>query len=106
MAEVATTKLHEDEQIIVWEMVLNPGASTGVHTHRHDYVFHVLEGARLKITDARHELLFERDFVAGSLSAPRVDGNWLIDGDSRIPATHNATNTDTRRFREILIEKK
>jgi len=106
MTDVATTKLHEDEKIIVWEMVLNPGDSTGVHTHRHDYVFYVLESARLKITDATDTLLFEREFLAGSVSSPKVDGDWLIDGDSRIPATHNATNTDTRRFREILIEKK
>ena len=45
MADVATTKLFENDRVIVWEMVLEPGESTGVHTHQRDYFFHVLEGS-------------------------------------------------------------
>ena len=31
MADVGTTKLFENEKVVVWEMVLEPGEKTGVH---------------------------------------------------------------------------
>ena len=87
-------------------MVLEPGESTGVHTHHHDYVFHVLEGSRLEITDALGQTLFTRHFEVGELSAPRVEGDMLVDGESRVPATHSARNIGPSRFSEVLVEKK
>ena len=33
MAEVATTKLLENDKVIVWDLQLQPGESTGVHRH-------------------------------------------------------------------------
>ncbi len=106
MAEVATTKLFENDKIILWEMVLEPGESTGVHTHLHDYVVHILEGAKLDVFNKNGQLLFSREFVPGMTGAPRLEGDELVDGEYRVPATHSAANADKKRFREILIETK
>jgi hypothetical protein len=106
MAEVATTKLFEDEKIIVWEMILAPGESSGVHTHFRDYVVHILEGSDIEVCDGKGQLLFSRSFPAGTTVAPRIEGKELVDGEFRVPATHSAKNVGTSRFREILIETK
>lgn len=106
MAEVATTKLFENDKIILWEMTLEPGESTGVHTHKHDYVVHIIEGATLAVFDGKGQHLFDRNLAAGLTAAPRLDGNELVDGEFRVPKTHNAKNVDATRFREILIETK
>ena len=45
MAEIATKKLFENDQIAVWELVLEPGESSGLHTHSNSYLFYVLEGS-------------------------------------------------------------
>ena len=45
MAEIGTKKIFENEKFALWEMVLEPGERTEVHTHSHDYVFYVLEGS-------------------------------------------------------------
>ena len=39
MAGVGTTKVFENDKIIVWEFVLGPGETTPMHTHQHDYIF-------------------------------------------------------------------
>jgi hypothetical protein len=36
---------------VAWEMVLEPGESTGVYTHEHDYLIHVIEGSTLTAAD-------------------------------------------------------
>ena len=64
MAEVATTKLLENDKVIVWEMVLEPGESTGVHTHEHDYIIQVIDGGKLQATDADGGNPFDLDFKA------------------------------------------
>jgi hypothetical protein len=106
MAEVATTKLFENEKIILWEMTLEPGESTGVHTHVRNYVVHILEGSDLEVFDGKGQLLFRRNFAAGMTAAPRFEGKELVDGELRVPATHSAKNVGTTRFREILVETK
>jgi beta-alanine degradation protein BauB len=44
-AAIATKKIFENDKIAVWDMVLAPGESTGLHTHQHDYMFFVIEGS-------------------------------------------------------------
>ena len=60
MADVATSKLLENDKVTVWEMVLEPGESTGVHTHEHSYIIQVLEGSTLEATDAEARAHLER----------------------------------------------
>ena len=38
MGEVGTTKVYENEKIIVWEFTLEPGEETPLHEHKHDRV--------------------------------------------------------------------
>src|SRR3989442_11782887 len=33
MSEIASKKIFENDKIAVWELVLEPGKSTGIHTH-------------------------------------------------------------------------
>ena len=106
MTEIATTKLFENERVIVWELLLEPGESTGLHTHHNDYFFHVLEGSTLGANDKNDQDLGDFEFEAGSTHWISIDGDELVFGDLRIPATHDARNTGSGRYREILVELK
>ena len=106
MADVATKKLLENDKVIVWEMVLEPGESTGVHTHEHSYLIQVLEGADLQATDGNGENPIDFRFETDDTYWVTVeDGEVVLDGD-RLPATHEARNVGNSRYREILVEIK
>ena len=47
MGEVGTTKVYENEKIIVWEFTLEPGEETPLHEHKHDYIFYIQNGSKL-----------------------------------------------------------
>ena len=64
MSDIATRKIFEDDKISVWEMVLEPGESSGVHTHSHDYLFYVLEGSSAEVTDKNGNFLDTFELVA------------------------------------------
>ena len=106
MSDIATTKLFENDKIAVWEMVLEPGESTGVHTHLHDYVFFVIDGSTAEVTDKDGKSLAKLEMKAGETMSLRLEGQDLISGDLRLPATHDARNVGTTRYREILVETK
>jgi beta-alanine degradation protein BauB len=109
MAGVGTTKVFENDKIIVWEFVLDAGAETPLHTHEHDYVFYVLDGAPLQVFDADGKDLGTLDAAAGSVFALEMDGTDLVSVDGRghrVPATHSARNVGSTRYREILVESK
>ena len=105
---VGTTKIFENEKTIVWEFVLEPGASTPVHTHEHDYMFYVLDGAPLDVFDANGKPLDQFDAKSGAVFAFTIDGDYLVsvDGKHRVPATHSARNAGPTRYREVLVETK
>lgn len=107
--DVGSRKIFEDDDIILWEFVLEPGARTPCHTHRHDYLFYVLEGTRLEVYDADDRHLGGFDSPTGATFALAVDGDELVSTDDkglRAPATHSARNAGPGVYREILIEKK
>ena len=106
MAEIATTKIFENSKIAVWEMVLEPGESAGVHTHAHDYMYYVIEGSTLEVTDKDRNVLSNLELNAGDALSFRLEGDELVGGELRVPATHSARNIGTTRFREILVETK
>ena len=104
---VGTAKIFENDKVAIWELALEPGEETGVHTHRHDYVFYVLEGSRLETYDAAKVPLFEFDTAAGDVFVARCEGGELVVGDGfRVSATHGARNVGPTRYREILVETK
>ena len=106
MADIATKKIFENDKIAVWEMVLEPGESTGVHTHSRDYVFYVIEGSTGELTDKDGIVLGNLDLKAGSTMSYRLEGEELVAGELRVPATHSARNVGTTRFRDILVDTK
>lgn len=109
MGEVGTTKVFEDDKVIIWEFVLEPGEQTPCHTHHHDYVFYVLEGTTLEVFDKDDKRLGEFESYTGAVFPLRVDGDELVSADDkglRVPATHSARNKGPTRYREILVESK
>ena len=109
MGNVGTTKVFEDEKIIIWEFVLEPGSETPLHRHEHDYVFYVLDGAPLEVRDAGGKDLGTFDASAGSSFAFRLESGDLVSADGkghRVPALHTARNAGSTRYREILVESK
>ena len=106
MADVATTKLFENEKVVVWEMVLEPGKTTGVHTHGNDYLLYAIEGSTVEVMDEDGDVLDELEVPTGSVMYLGIDGDELVLGENRFPATHDAKNIGTTRYREILVEIK
>jgi hypothetical protein len=96
--QVGTRVLLETDEIRVWEMVLEPGESSGLHHHVHDYVF-------VYTTD--DNVLEVR--VPGAPPAPvRTEAGYssytrVGDADaSRL--THELVNVGEARHRQILVE--
>jgi hypothetical protein len=109
MPGVGTTKIFENDKIILWEFVLEPGERTPVHTHHHDYVFYVLEGSTLEVFDTNGAALGGFEARTGDTFPLRCEGGMLISSDDkglRAPATHSARNAGASRYREILVETK
>jgi len=44
MGDVGSFIVFENDKVIIWELVLEPGQQTACHIHKHDYIFYVLEG--------------------------------------------------------------
>ena len=49
--QVGTRLLFEDEQIRLWELTVEPGASLDEHIHRLDYAYFVTQGGLLRFAD-------------------------------------------------------
>jgi len=86
--------------------VLEPGESTGVHTHEHSYIIQVLEGSTLEATDADGNSAGSLDLKEGETYWVLVENGEVILGELRAPATHSAKNIGEKRYREILVEVK
>lgn len=106
MPGVGTRKVFENDKVLVWEMALEPGESTGQHTHEHTYFFQVISGSTLETIDENGKSLGSFDLNTGSTHFLTLDGHELVYGDVRVPATHEAKNIGTDRYFEILVELK
>ena len=107
MGEVGTAKVFENERIAIWELALEAGEVAPLHTHRHDYVFYVLEGSTVEVRDADEKLLSTFDPSPGDVFAFACEGAEIVSTDGkglRLPATHSARNAGPGRYREILVE--
>ena len=109
MTEVGTRKVFENDQIIVWELELEPGEKLPLHTHRLNYIFYVISGSTIEVTDAQGNLTHTLQPKEREILELRVEGEqlFLVGSDlTPIPATHSARNTGENYYREILIETK
>jgi len=109
MGNVGTTKIFENEKIIVWEFSLKPGEETPIHEHQHDYIFYILNGSTLQVFDERGADLGTLDASTGTVFAFKVEDGHLVSVDGKnhkVPVTHSAKNIGTEDYREILVETK
>ena len=106
MSDIATKKLFENDKTIVWELKLEPGESTGLHSHKNDYLFHVLSGSTLETIDENGKSLGLFEARTGSTYSFTIDGNELVFPGGRVSATHEAKNVGAEHYYEILVELK
>jgi mannose-6-phosphate isomerase-like protein (cupin superfamily) len=93
LGDVATTLLLENERVKVWEMRLEPGESSALHRHEHDYLLYIVEGTSI-----------DADRPDGSSTSYPVSPGQLV----FVPrgGTERAVNRGSTRFRELLVELK
>ncbi|MDQ7976386.1 hypothetical protein QYH69_03910 [Paraburkholderia sp. SARCC-3016] len=111
MAGVGTEKVFENDKIIVWDLVLDPGQETPVHTHMHSYMWYAIEGAPLRIFDEHGSDLGIFEVSTGGVYSLLCENGYLeilsnAGKGMRVPATHKARNEGDTRYREILVEYK
>ena len=93
VGDVATKLLFENERVKVWEMDLQPGESSDLHTHTMDYLLVILEGESI-----------DADMPDGtSIHLPVKPGQCIF-----VPKgnTETAINRSGTRYWEILTELK
>jgi beta-alanine degradation protein BauB len=100
LGDVATKLLFENERVKVWELALEPGASTDVHEHEHDYLLIQLEGDKISG-------IFEPDthgeYPPGTVEGDVAYGNVFY---TKKGGVETAKNTGEKPYREILVELK
>ncbi len=107
MSAIGTSKIFENDRVIVWDFILEPGETTTVHTHTRDYVFCVLEaGGGEELFDANGTLLGAGKIEPGEVHYVELQGRELVSDFMRYPASHALRNSGKTRYREVLIELK
>lgn len=90
----ANRVLFENAQVRVWHLELKPGESTTLHTHRHPYLFVVMQGSELCVK-----------YADGSqTTAEAVEGSAVWAGLDDATRTHVVINVGDRVCIERLIE--
>lgn len=111
MAGVGSQRLFENDQVVVWDFILEPGEASPIHTHEHDYMYCVIEGSQLVLSDAVGAVLGEFAVATGAVFELKLDGETIkivseaFNGFT-MPVTHRVANIGTFRYREILVETK
>jgi hypothetical protein len=109
MGDVGSFIVFENDKVIIWGMLLEPGQQTACHSHQHDYIFYVLEGSSLEVFDKNDVFLFAFDSNTGNAFAFTCREGELFSSDGKglqVTATHSAHNSGMTRYREILVETK
>jgi len=105
----------EDEHVIIWEEVFEPGTPTPPHRHTRDYIAITLKAGELTITLLAGEpeeytpIAGEGNVRLTEQGAVRLTFSAGAIGHSRVPAEghgHQAVNEGRETIRAILIEIK
>ena len=89
----ATRLILENARVRIWEMLLEPGASSDLHQHTMDYVLCIVEGSGI-----------DADRPDGETFKGRVQPGQVF--YIKRGGTERAVNRSDTRFREIVIELK
>ncbi len=94
---VGTEVLFEDEHVKIWEMTLEPGEASDLHTHEHEYYLVIDSGDLVAGVCPKGGPI---DYFVGKVPP---QGNTV-----RVPKgnTEWAVNIGEKRYHEILIELK
>jgi len=111
VAGVGSEKLFENDKVIVWNFVLEPGEETPIHTHEHEYVWYAIEGSSLQVFDEAGKDLGTLPVPTGTVYELKLEDGHLevvseVAKGARVPVTHKAKNVGPTRYREILVEYK
>ncbi len=111
MSGVGTKRLFENQRVIVWDFTLEPGEESPVHTHHHDYMYYVIEGSQLVLSDKAGAVLGEFEVETGAVFSLKLEGQTLeivleAFNGFKMPVTHKVANVGTTRYREILVESR
>lgn len=110
-ANVGTTKVFENDKIVVWNFVLQPGEETPMHRHERSYVWYAIQGGPLDCEDEQGNDLGVFEVPTGSVFNISCVGDQLevmseVAQGTLFPATHKAKNIGDVPYHEILIEFK
>ena len=109
--QVGSKKVFENDKIIVWDFILQPGEETVMHTHSRSYMWYAIQGGPLDCEDEYGGDLGIFDVPTGSVFHIKCEGDELevlseIAKGVKFPATHKAKNAGDVPYHEILIEFK
>lgn len=110
MADVGTNRIYEDDEIVAWELFLEPGATIARHTHELPYAIYVFQGSHVRAFDADGEEVADVEVESGSfMMFRREEGEFVVGAGPdqlRVPATHSLMNVGEGHYKEIMIEFK
>ena len=93
LGEIATDVLFENDNVKIWNLIVNPGDASDWHRHERDYVTIVVEGVGLTVE-------YDDGTADDSPSGP---GTWRYHDDHRI---HRVVNNSDARYVNVLVELK
>jgi hypothetical protein len=97
MHSIANRILYEDDQVRVWDQVMEPNSELKPHRHENDYVLVDLQGAKLHVEMLPgNESEFEGEF---EFEGKRGDVHIVKKG-----GVERAFNHSDKTYRSILIE--
>jgi quercetin dioxygenase-like cupin family protein len=93
LGDIATDVLFENDQVKIWNLIVDPGESSDWHLHERDYVTIVIEGAGLTV-----------EYDDGTAEdSPSQPGTWRFHGDHK---AHRVVNHTSKRYVNVLVELK
>ncbi|MCR9097216.1 MAG: hypothetical protein NXI30_23605 [bacterium] len=93
---IADRILFEDDRVRIWEMRLEPGESSALHRHEHDYYLAIFSGdliAGVFPEGAGDPVVVELPAEGNTVAVPKGGLEWAV-------------NIGTRPYREVLVELK
>ena len=94
--DVGTRLLFENDRVRVWDLQLEPGESTGLHSHTSDYFYVVIGDGQLQPVREDGSVEAPRDMRDGEVHFREVNGSTV----------HAAVNTGDSPWRNIVVELK
>ncbi len=93
LGDIASVVLFENDNVKIWNLIVEPGESSAWHMHGNDYVTVVVEGEGLKV-----------EYDDGTESdSPSTIGTYTYHGEHKV---HRVINNRNVRYKNVLIELK